>query len=429
VLGVPLLVGDIVDIINYTSAIAVLPTSRDVIDYTATAAQTTFTVSGGYTVGLLDVYVNGTKLTSSEVTATNGTTFVLTVASVVGDQVQAIRYNSSVTGISGSGTANYVPKFTATGTIGNSSIITDASNNVLINTTSSTGAINTDANRSNLVLGAATSSKISFNNGSTTATGFIYNSTTETSIGYPLSGSFSVQQVGGGNRMTINSSGTVYINATSGGYSAPRLYVDNGATTSIGFVIVSDNAGRLARFNNRDYNDTNTGSSLRFGFGSGTGDTFATINAYKSGESTTGNLILNQGGGQVAIGTTSVKSVLGSNTKLTVAGSGSNGGGVAGASVGSIAGSGTGAVGLDISIDALDGGLTLIFLASRNTAAGTSTASAVYIISFYYSDNNFPSISYLGGTSNFVSFGSSGGKLTATNSAGGNWNYSWFASK
>jgi hypothetical protein len=71
---------------------------------------------------LLDVYVNGSKLTAAEFTATNGTTFVLTDASVVGNQVQAIRYNASVTGVSGSGTANYVPKFAASQTVGNSSI-------------------------------------------------------------------------------------------------------------------------------------------------------------------------------------------------------------------------------------------------------------------------------------------------------------------
>jgi hypothetical protein len=122
VLGTGALLNDAVTVLNYTSTIAALPTSRDVIDYTATAAQTTFTVSGGYTVGLLDVYVNGSKLTAAEFTATNGTTFVLTEASVVGNQVQAIRYNASVTGISGSGTANYVPKFTASQTVGNSLI-------------------------------------------------------------------------------------------------------------------------------------------------------------------------------------------------------------------------------------------------------------------------------------------------------------------
>ena len=84
---------------------------------------------------------------------------------------------------------------------------------------------------------------------------------------------------------------------------------------------------------------------------------------------------------------------------------------------------------LDISIDQFNAGLTLLFLASRNTSDGTSTASAVYIISFYYSGGNFPSIAYLGGTNNFVSFGSSGGKLTATNGSGGNAAYSWFTSR
>lgn len=105
-------------------------------------------------------------------------------------------------------------------------------------------------------------------------------------------------------RMRITSAGTVYINATSGGYSTPRLYVDNGATTSVGFVVVSDNGGRLARFNNRDYNDTNTGSSVRLGFGAGTGNTFATINSYQSGESAVNTLVLNQSGGDVYVGTT-----------------------------------------------------------------------------------------------------------------------------
>jgi hypothetical protein len=136
VLATGAVLNDSVTIINYTATIAALPTSRDTIDYTATSAQTTFTVSGGYVVGLLDVYVNGVKLTSSEYTATNGTTFVLTVASVTGDQVQAIRYNASITGVSGSGTANYIPKFAASQTLGNS-LIQDDGTTVTIGSTNS----------------------------------------------------------------------------------------------------------------------------------------------------------------------------------------------------------------------------------------------------------------------------------------------------
>ena len=52
---------------------------------TAGAAQTTFTVSGGYTVGQIVVYLNGVLLPSSEFTATNGTSIILATASVAGD--------------------------------------------------------------------------------------------------------------------------------------------------------------------------------------------------------------------------------------------------------------------------------------------------------------------------------------------------------
>jgi hypothetical protein len=154
------LAGDAVTILNYTSSIAALPTSRNVQDFTATAAQTTFTVTAGYIVGLIDVFVNGSKLTSSEFTATNGTTFVLTVASTVGDQVQSINYTASVNGISGAGTANYVPKFTASGTIGNS-LIFDNGTNVGIGNIVPANALSIDE-------GIATASYLQFTAGTTT---------------------------------------------------------------------------------------------------------------------------------------------------------------------------------------------------------------------------------------------------------------------
>ena len=105
-------------------------------DYTATAAQTTFTVTGGYTVGQLAVYYNGSKLASAEFTATNGTTFVLATACQVNDIVQAV---AEITGggIGGSGTTNYVSKFTASGVLGNSSIFDNGTNVGIGNTNTS----------------------------------------------------------------------------------------------------------------------------------------------------------------------------------------------------------------------------------------------------------------------------------------------------
>ena len=58
--------------------------------FTASSGQTTFSFS--YTIGFLDVFVNGVKLASSEFTATNGTSVVLAVGSFVGDIVELVSY-------------------------------------------------------------------------------------------------------------------------------------------------------------------------------------------------------------------------------------------------------------------------------------------------------------------------------------------------
>lgn len=74
--------------------------------YLATPAKTTttfpsvsttvFTVTGGYTIGQLDVFLNGVRLvTGSDYTATNGTSFTLTAAAVSGDVVQHTVYPTS----------------------------------------------------------------------------------------------------------------------------------------------------------------------------------------------------------------------------------------------------------------------------------------------------------------------------------------------
>jgi hypothetical protein len=105
-------------------------------DYTATAAQTTFTVTGGYTVGQLAVFYNGSKLASAEFTATNGTTFVLATACQVNDIVQAV-VEITGGGIGGSGTTNYVSKFTASGVLGNSLIFDNGTNVGIGNTNTS----------------------------------------------------------------------------------------------------------------------------------------------------------------------------------------------------------------------------------------------------------------------------------------------------
>ena len=58
--------------------------------FTAAAAQTTFTVSGGYSVGSVIVFVNGIQMNDGDYIATNGTTIVLTEPRVAGDIVRVV---------------------------------------------------------------------------------------------------------------------------------------------------------------------------------------------------------------------------------------------------------------------------------------------------------------------------------------------------
>jgi len=61
--------------------------------FTATTGQTTFSVT--YTVGLVDVYVNGIRLVPSEFTATNGTSVVLNDACFGGETVELVVYSTN----------------------------------------------------------------------------------------------------------------------------------------------------------------------------------------------------------------------------------------------------------------------------------------------------------------------------------------------
>ena len=55
--------------------------------------NTTFTVTGGYTVGQVDVYYNGVHLAEDEYTATTGTTVVLGVPALVGSIIEVVGWD------------------------------------------------------------------------------------------------------------------------------------------------------------------------------------------------------------------------------------------------------------------------------------------------------------------------------------------------
>jgi hypothetical protein len=151
--------------------------------FVVTEGQTVFTVTNGYSVGLIDIFLNGVYLSPNQSTATNGSTFTLNDAPAAGDIIDVIvvspvyqgtstttdqlpegvvnlyytnararaaitltvngssgasTYSSStgvlnvptytlagLGGIGGSGTTGYVSKFTNSTTIGNSLIYDD----------------------------------------------------------------------------------------------------------------------------------------------------------------------------------------------------------------------------------------------------------------------------------------------------------------
>lgn len=71
--------------------------------FTATASQTTFTVTGGYQAGLVDVYQNGVKLVNGvDVTVTSGSNVVLATGATAGDIIEVL-------GLSSVGGLNYLP--------------------------------------------------------------------------------------------------------------------------------------------------------------------------------------------------------------------------------------------------------------------------------------------------------------------------------
>jgi hypothetical protein len=96
-LTTPPLNGQIVDVFGY-QGVGSLISGATYVRQTFTAnstVNTSFTITGGYTVNYIDVYKNGVKLINgTEVTATNGSTVVLAAAALSNDIVDVVGYNS-----------------------------------------------------------------------------------------------------------------------------------------------------------------------------------------------------------------------------------------------------------------------------------------------------------------------------------------------
>ena len=87
--GVRYLVADESGSITAQSASAALKSTQA---FTSTAGQTTFAVTNGYSTGYVDVFINGSKLSTAEFTDTSGTNIVLATGSFVNDTVEVVKY-------------------------------------------------------------------------------------------------------------------------------------------------------------------------------------------------------------------------------------------------------------------------------------------------------------------------------------------------
>ena len=224
------------------------------------------------------MFYNGSKLASNEFTATNGTTFVLATACQANDIVQAV---VAVTGggIGGSGTTNYISKWTASGVLGNSTI---------------------QDNGTTITLGSALSGTTGTFSGQVEGT--IINST---SNAFRLNGNNALSLV------TLNSQSVVKINAA--GFWGTQLVGANDKG------ILINNTGEV-QITSRNLSVTNNVSNEIGVWVKGVGthsSGYASIQSFASDVTYETKLVLQENGGSVLIGTTSIPSAYG---KLTIRG-------------------------------------------------------------------------------------------------------------
>lgn len=298
VLSSAAVVNDVVEVYKYGGQFIANNTLRQTTAFTATAGQTTFTVS--YSVGFVDVFYNGAKLAAAEFTATNGTSIVLGTACVVNDIVEVVAYNYTVgafTGVGGSGTANTIAKWTASGTI-NNSIITESTNTISINTSgpglltlgasNSYGAISSGGGGVNFYMNGAT------RGGTTTAA-------SNTAV-LALDGEFYITNSAvNSNKLIITSSGNVGIGASS---PIAPLTIAVSATGSTIAATNTQQAYDYSRFRIKLYTESSVGLSIGY---AGANYTYVQT-CYNEG--TASPLLLNPFGGNTSVGTTTARARL-----------------------------------------------------------------------------------------------------------------------
>jgi hypothetical protein len=221
--------------------------SLTITDFTATASQTTFTVS--YTVGLLEgVYRNGVKLGLADYTATNGTTVVLGTGATLNDLIQVVAFSavalSNVVSTISFGSTGLTPSTATNGDVSVAGTLAVANGGTGATTlraaTIATLGYTTTATAAGTTTLTATSTATQFFTGSTTQTVVLPVASTMTqgqqfSIHNNSSGSLTVNSSGANlvGTITANTTATITCILTSGTSAASWDFDLTGFTTAL----------------------------------------------------------------------------------------------------------------------------------------------------------------------------------------------------
>lgn len=79
---------------SYIGNEPIVSATRTITEISATSGQTVFVANGGYAVGKIDVFVNGSQLQTTDFTASNGSSVTLNTACAVGDDVRLVAWGT-----------------------------------------------------------------------------------------------------------------------------------------------------------------------------------------------------------------------------------------------------------------------------------------------------------------------------------------------